>query len=97
MSKAYTVVAILEAKPGKEIELKQALMNVVEPSRGEKTCLDYRLHQGVDNQAQFVFYENWESKEAHQLQFQKPYIKELSEQIGDLLAKPYQVIFAEEL
>ena len=30
-------------------------------------------------------------------QFEKPYIKNLGNIIGDLLAKPHQVYFAEEL
>ena len=97
MIKAYTVIIILEAKPGKEEELKYALMNVIKPSRAEKTCLEYRLHQDHNNPAQFILYENWENKEAHQEQFRKPYIIELVKHIGDLLAKPYQAYTAQEL
>jgi quinol monooxygenase YgiN len=97
MSKPYCVMIIVEAKPGKESNLKQALMNVIEPSRAEATCLEYRLHQDLENPAQFVLYENWQSKEAHQLQFQKSYIKTLIEQLGELLVKPYQAYFAEEV
>lgn len=97
MKSAYTVVAIVEAKPGKEDILKQALMSVVEPSRAEKTCINYHLHQDLDNPAQFFLYENWISKEAHQEQFSKRYIIELIDQLNGLLAKPYQAIFAKEL
>lgn len=97
MEKAYTIVVILEAKPGNEIALKQALVKVIKPSRAEKTCLEYRLHQDHNNPAQFILYENWESKDAHQEQFKKLYIIELMNQIGDLLAKPYQAYFAKEL
>ena len=97
MTSAYTVVAIIEGQPGKESELKQLLMDVIEPSRAEGTCLEYRLHQDLNNPAQFIFYENWMSKEAHQQQFQKPYIIALAQKLDGLLAKPYQVIFAEEI
>lgn len=95
--KSHSVVVILEAKLGKEAELKQALVSVIKPSRAEKTCIEYRLHQDTSNPAQFILYENWESKEAHQLQFTKPYILEFVDQIGDLLAKPYQAYFANEI
>lgn len=94
---AYTVVCIVEAKQGKESELKQALMKVVEPSRNESTCLEYRLHQDLNNPAQFVLFENWISKEAHQQQFQKPYIVELIGKLEGLLAKPYICSFAQEI
>ncbi len=97
MHKAYVVMVILEAALGKEEELKKILMSVIEPSRNEKTCLQYRLHQTLDKPSEFVFYEQWKSKTAHEAQFQKPYIQALVEKLEPLLAKPYQVIFAEEL
>lgn len=94
---AYIVLAILEAKPGKEEELKQLLISVIPPSRSEETCLEYYLHQDINNPFQFFLYEKWANKEAHEAQFSKPYIIALAEKIGDLLAKPYNVIFGEEL
>lgn len=97
MSKPHTVVVILEAKVGKEHELASALKAVVEPSRSEEICLEYKLHQSSDNPAQFVLYEQWVSKEKHQEQFTKPYIIELGQKLETLLAKPYQAIFATEL
>jgi quinol monooxygenase YgiN len=45
----------------------------------------------------FVLYEAWTSKEAHAQQFTKPYILELGNKLGDLLAQPYQVMFVNEI
>jgi len=97
MEKAYTVLVILEAKPGKEAELKQALMEVISPSRSETTCIEYRLHQDLNNPAQLFLYENWASKEAHEDHFKEPYIEALAGRIDSLLNKPWQLIFSEEL
>jgi quinol monooxygenase YgiN len=97
MSKPYVVIAILDAKPGKENELAEALKTVVSPSRAETTCLEYRLHQSIDNPSQFIFYEIWVSKEKHAEQFNKPYIIELGKKLEPLLGKSYQVHFANEL
>lgn len=94
---AYTVMIILESRQDSVEQLKQLLISIVDPSRRESTCLEYRLHQSITNPAQFVLYERWESKEAHQQQFQKPYILALGENIGQFLAGPYQVILAEEV
>lgn len=77
--------------------LASALAAVVQPSRSENTCLEYRPHRSLENPAEFVLYENWENKKKHQEQFTKPYIVELGEKLSDLLAKPYQAIFAEEI
>lgn len=97
MLKPHTVIVILEAKQDKAKELEAVLETVVQPSRAENACLEYRLHKNLDNPCQFVLYENWKSKEKHQEQFTKPYIKGLVDKLGDLLVKPYQAIFAEEI
>jgi len=94
---AYVVIAILSAKTGKEQELKTALQAVVGPCRAETTCLEYRLHQDLNNPQKFVFYEIWESQESHQKQFQKPYILALAESTKELLEGSYEVIFAKEI
>jgi protease I len=93
----YTVVAMLEAKPKKESVLKEELKKVAAFSRAEATCIEYHLHQDRSNKASFILYEKWKDKEAHQRQFQKPYIIELVKKLDDLLAKPYFVVFAEEI
>ncbi len=97
MSTPHTVVVLLEAKQGKEQALESALKAVIVPSSSENTCLEYRLHKSIDNPAQFFLYETWASKEAHQAQFDKPYIKELGAKLGNLLAKPYQAVFARQI
>lgn len=97
MSIPHTVIAVLEAKKGKEEELASALKSVVQSSRSESTCLEYRLHRSIENQSQFTLYENWVNKEKHQEQFTKPYIVELGKKLDDLIAKPCQIIFAEEI
>ena len=42
---AYTVLALLEAKPEYEEKLKKMLQDIVEPSRSEDTCVNYHLYQ----------------------------------------------------
>lgn len=96
MEKALTVVVMFEAKSGKEIELKNILQNVIEPSRIEKGCLEYRLHQNLNDSAQFFLYENWVNQAALQEHFNQPYIVELLKKLDGLLAKPFQSHMAEE-
>ena len=97
MSTGHTVIVILEAKEGKEKELEAALQAVVEPSRSEKTCLEYRLHKNKNNMAQFILYETWENQEKHHEQFTKSYIKELANKLESLIEGPYQAFFAEQI
>ncbi|TAK94934.1 MAG: antibiotic biosynthesis monooxygenase, partial [Verrucomicrobia bacterium] len=42
--KTITVVATFKARPGKESELRAALIGLVAPTRKEAGCLNYDLH-----------------------------------------------------
>jgi quinol monooxygenase YgiN len=97
VSQHHTVIVVLNAKQGKEKELESALQAVVQPSRSEKACLEYRLHKNKDNPLQFILYEIWESQEKHQEQFAKPYIKNLADKLEHLTIGSYQAYRAEEI
>ena len=57
--KTLTVVAIMEAKPGQEVALRQVLLGLVPVTRQEPGCLNYDLHQAADDPGRFLFHENW--------------------------------------
>lgn len=50
-------------------------------SRSEQSNIEYRLHKSIGNPQQFILYENWQSKEKHRQQFEKPYIKDLANKL----------------
>lgn len=56
-----TVIACMRAAPGKVEELRAALEALIEPTGNEAGYVNYDLHQGVEDPATFIFYENWES------------------------------------
>ena len=60
--KTITVVATFQARPGKETELKNALIGLVAPTRKEAGCLNYNLHSSPEDPAKFLFHENWTSQ-----------------------------------
>jgi len=62
--KTTTVVATFEARPGKEIELRNALVGLVAPTRQEAGCLNYDLHVSTEDPRRFLFHENWTTKMA---------------------------------
>jgi quinol monooxygenase YgiN len=86
-SNLLTVVATLYAKPGKEDALKQALLGLVEPTRAEGPCVQYDLHESIETPGVFVFYENWESKEALDLHLAMPYLQALAARGDELFAQ----------
>jgi quinol monooxygenase YgiN len=54
-----TVVAKVTANSDAVETVKSELPKMIESTRQEEGCIEYRLHQEIDNPAVFVFYENW--------------------------------------
>jgi quinol monooxygenase YgiN len=92
-----TVLARITAKSGKETQLKQELQNLTSRSRSEDGCITFDLHQCVDNEAQFLFYENWASREALNKHLETPHVKNFLNQADELLAEPIQATFWQQI
>ncbi|WP_145931911.1 putative quinol monooxygenase [Yersinia bercovieri] len=58
------VIASLVAKPEFVNEVREAVHQIIEPSREEKGNLQYDLHAENDQNGSFVFFERWTSAEA---------------------------------
>lgn len=71
-----TIVAHVTAKPNKIEFVKEELVKLIAPTRAEKGCLQYDLHQDNENPAYFMFYENWESRDLWQEHMAAPHLKE---------------------
>ncbi|MBZ5501579.1 MAG: antibiotic biosynthesis monooxygenase [Acidobacteriia bacterium] len=61
MTAPLTILAHFRAKPGQEARAREVLQALLAPTRAEAGCINYDLHQSLDDPAAFVFYENWES------------------------------------
>jgi len=86
-----TVVAVLKAKPGKEGELRQALLDLVGASRSESGCLQYDLHVSTDKPGEFLFFEKWVDRAALDAHAQKPYLQALGSRREELLAEAPEI------
>ena len=58
-----TVVAKLKAKQESVQKVKDELKKLIEPTRKEKGCIDYFMHQDNEDPSVFIFYENWEGED----------------------------------
>ena len=96
-AKSLTVVAQIKAKPGNEDQVRQELLSLVAPSRRDAGCLNYDLHQALDNPALFLFHENW-ADEAHlERHLQKPDLQAVLGRVGQLVAEPPQITLWEKI
>ncbi len=87
------LTAMVKAKPGQEDAVKQALLSLVEPTRKEPGCLCYNLHQSKADPTQFMFYEQWASKEALDAHGKTPHMKALGGKLKDKTDKGGAVLY----
>ena len=71
-----TIVARIQPNKDKVEFVKSELLKLIEPTRNEKGCLQYDLHQDNEDPAVFIFYENWESRELWQEHMKNSHLAE---------------------
>lgn len=91
MAQTLTVVAEMQAKPGRELDLRKALLSLIEPTRKEEGCVQYDLHVHTDDPGRFVFYENWTSRERLSIHLATPHLQAFIAASADLLSEPMRV------
>jgi quinol monooxygenase YgiN len=86
--KPVTVIVRLRAKPGMEGRVRQELYNLLRPTRAEKGCINYDMHETPNDPSLFLFHENWASEEDLKRHLEAPHIKRWIEEANVLLAEP---------
>src|SRR5450755_1461075 len=91
MAQLLTVVAEMQAIPGKEEALRRAVLALIEPTRREDGCVQYDLHVHTGDPARFVFYENWTSEAHLDRHLASAHIQEFRTAIAVLLIAPPRI------
>jgi quinol monooxygenase YgiN len=80
------VIAHVKAKVSHRAQVREILLELVEPTRQESGCLSYELLQNSSDPADFVFVEKWASAVAEQAHFSTPHVSVALERLVGLLA-----------
>ena len=91
------ITAIVKTKSAYLDEVKLVLENMVIQTRKEEACLQYDLHQGIEDKKQFVFYDIWENQEGLNLHNQQPYIQEFISLPADYLEEKPLVLLTHKI
>jgi len=91
MPQLLTVVAEMQAKPGKEDDLRRAVLALIEPTRQEDGCVQYDLHVHSSDPSRFVSYETWTSQEHLDRHAASAHLKIFGAAAADLLVQPPRV------
>jgi quinol monooxygenase YgiN len=86
------MVVEFRARPGREIELRDALLAMVAPTRAEDGCLRYDLHVDQSDPAVFAFYEVWASRAHHAAHDRTAHIDAFRAVRDDLVDAPVRVL-----
>ena len=91
MNDPLTIVVRIKAKPGKEGRVKRELIKLLAPTRAEPGCINFDLHQAVDDASLFLVHENWVSEEDLKQHFEMPYLQAWLAEAESLLDMPMEL------
>jgi quinol monooxygenase YgiN len=85
------LVARLKVKAEMVETAKKAALDLVLPSRAEAGCVNYDVHQAIDDETVFVWHETWKSKAALDEHFEMPEFKAFFAMVGEIAAEPPEI------
>lgn len=88
------LMARLKVKADKIEEAKTAALAIVEPSRNEAGCINYDVHQTIDDPTVFIWHETWANQKAIDEHFEMSYFKEFGSIVEQICEAPPQIILS---
>ncbi|WP_028476822.1 putative quinol monooxygenase [Nocardia sp. CNY236] len=79
------------AKPGREKEVKEVLLTLLESTRLEEGCIATELYQHHDDPTRIALMGDWVGVEALAMHFEMPHLKVALAALEDLLVEPYSL------
>jgi quinol monooxygenase YgiN len=83
--------ARLKVKPEMVEKAKSAALAIVAESRSEAGCLNYDVHQAIDDETLFFWHETWANKAAIDAHFKTPFFEEFAKGVEEFAAEPPQI------
>jgi len=81
---AYSIIAEVKARPGREAELRAVTLPLIGLVRGDPKNLVYFLQENREQPGHFIFYEIFATREDFEAHNAMPYVKEWFARIADL-------------
>ncbi len=83
--------ARLKVKADKIEQAKSAALKIVADSRSEAGCVNYDIHQSIEDETLFFWHETWTSKAALDEHFATPFFGEFFKTVEEVAAEPPQI------
>lgn len=85
------LIARLKVKADRIEEAKAAALKIVADSRNEAGCINYDIHQSIEDETVFFWHETWANKAAIDEHFATPFLQEFFAVVGEVAAEPPQI------
>ena len=85
------LIARLKVKEDKVQQARSAALAIVGPSRNETGCINYDIHQSIEDETVFLWHETWVNKAAIDEHFATPFFQEFFAVVGEVAAEPPQI------
>lgn len=85
------LIAKAKIKPEFVEEAKKAALAIVADSRAESGCVNYDVHQSIEDETVLFWHETWKNKEAIDEHFQTPAFQNFMAKVEPFLAEPPQI------
>ncbi|GIX50286.1 MAG: antibiotic biosynthesis monooxygenase [Limisphaera sp.] len=95
--KPLIVIASIQARPGRENDLEQALRDLVAPTRHEPGCIRYDLHRSQDRPGRFLFYEVWTDRAHLEEHLRRPHLQAFLARVPELVEGEPELTFWEQV
>lgn len=82
------LTVVVKAKPEHQQEIKTLLYSLPELSKKEDSCIEYDVHQSIDDENIFIINEKWESLDGLSLHNEQSYSKEFFASFDKLQEHP---------
>jgi len=87
MPEMLIVCARIEAKKDKIDFVKSEVVKLVKPTRKEKGCVQYILHQDIEHPEVFIFFEKWEDDTACEIHMKNSHTQKFVTAINGFVSK----------
>ena len=86
-----------EPKPGKELQLRDELMRVVEPSRAEPGCLRIHLYESTRGPLTWFIHSEWIDEPAFDTHVKLPHTVRFAAQVEKLVTHPLRAVRTKQI
>jgi quinol monooxygenase YgiN len=85
------VIATINALKGKEKDLQDVLLKLIEPTRKETGCISYTLLNNIANQSEYTFFEEWKTEKDLEAHMQSSHFQEAVSSLDGLIASEPEI------